>query len=340
MRRYTLIIAALCVYAAVSRVGIINPISGGWICISADAVNRLEVFGRNPNYVAIYFYISMFLLLYQFFRYKKLPVRIIIAAAFLLNYLAVTLTFTRNVMLGFSLSMGAVAVMLAYEHFSLKKKSHKAAVLIVLMCVCAPLTYKSFDLSAQLLGRASNASVYENAAAEETVVVENPEQSRDFSDERGFADTGRLPIWGTAIPVLKENPSRLFIGSIDGMNATNNYFYEQYHEYGRQEYKDLSEVGAVHYHNSFLHVLMLTGLPGLLLVLAFMALLAVHMLRVFFSEKGKVPLEVKTLVIMLAGIFAYNLLESALFYEQGLSPAVFFLASGFIISYSKELKNI
>ena len=68
-----------------------------------------------------------------------------------------------------------------------------------------------------------------------------------------------------------------------------------------------------HMHNFLAQVLMLTGLPGFLLVFCFAILLAVKMIRFIFVVHPNATVEAKTLTLPLAGIFVYGMFETVIF---------------------------
>ena len=99
-----------------------------------------------------------------------------------------------------------------------------------------------------------------------------------------------------------------------------------------------------HMHNLWLQVLMLTGLPGLLLVLAFCVLLIWRMLRLFFSQDPGTDIAVKILTFPLTGVMIYGMFETILFTQCADDRAntdfrelFFFLLAGIVLAYSYEL---
>ena len=88
-----------------------------------------------------------------------------------------------------------------------------------------------------------------------------------------------------------------------------------------------------HYHNTFLQVLCIAGLPGLLLTLLFCALLAVKIILLFFSN---VPLEIKALTLLLIGLFIYNMLEVSLFVAADTRAFTAYIVAGAVIAYENE----
>ena len=97
-------------------------------------------------------------------------------------------------------------------------------------------------------------------------------------------------------------------------------------------------------HNSYLEVLMLTGVIGLFLVVVFSLLLLVRMLHLFFTDDAKARFADKLLVIPLAGMFVYSTVEVTFFVylqEAPLSTEVremfFFLTAGMVLGISYDI---
>ena len=91
-----------------------------------------------------------------------------------------------------------------------------------------------------------------------------------------------------------------------------------------------------HFHNTFLQVLCITGIPGLLLILALCVLLAIRIIRLFFSAA---PLELKVLALILLGLFIYNMLEVSLFVAADTRAFIAYIVAGAVIAYDKEQKH-
>jgi O-antigen ligase len=89
-------------------------------------------------------------------------------------------------------------------------------------------------------------------------------------------------------------------------------------------------------HNCFCQVILLTGLPGFLLVLAWTLLLVVRMVRVFFSRADAVPLHLAFLSIPLTGMLLYNQMEYELFPAWDSSTKAFLLIAGVFLGLYRE----
>ena len=154
------------------------------------------------------------------------------------------------------------------------------------------------------------------STAGEGILPQNRELTQDL-----LTLTGRTnDIYGAALPVLKQRPSILLTGSLDGETigiATRMA--------GRPLY---------HWHNSLLQTLMLTGIPGFLAAAAFLVLMVIAGVRTFFS--GKAPLYRRLLVLPVAGLCLQGMLESYLFCQVELPFYFFLVLSGYLLAFDRE----
>lgn len=156
-----------------------------------------------------------------------------------------------------------------------------------------------------------------------------PAAGFDMTDSRDVSSnltlTGRTDIWAAVVPAVRDDPSILLFGQRqrDTMTFINDYLKSHN---PRVDYKP-------HMHNMFMQVLMLMGLPGLLIVLAWTVLLVVKMIKVFFSSRPEIGMMIKTLTIAPAGILVYNLAEVFGFAGAHLIGNCFFLLAGIFLGF-------
>lgn len=137
--------------------------------------------------------------------------------------------------------------------------------------------------------------------------------------DRGFGDSGRLPIYKTFIPTMQRDPKRLLIGCLDkdAMKYTDEILG-----------KDI-----INFHNTFLQILCETGVIGLGLALAFLVLVGRRVIRIIYSDA---PVTVSILALMLAGIVTYNILEVDLFLTSDAACFAAYTAAGAVLAYFYE----
>ena len=343
------------IYTAITQNYFINPLSE-WYLINIVS-GRLCIFDSNPNVGGYWVMTAVLLSGYLFMRHKNWAVRIICILTAGLNFVALALTASRNVMLGFSVSAAAFAVLLVLKYSNFKKLWQKTVIVVLALGLVAPLCYVSFGYTARAVGRAAarhetkiieeqlrqekeeeeekeSFNDSENAAEEEARIQEQiplpePEEAENiYDDKRGFEDSGRLPIYKQAFQNFAEEPLRLIRGCMDDELFTTEAALRHQEECGHA-------IG--HYHNSFIQALELTGIPGLLFAAAFWILLIIHSFRLFFTDSPEASIAIKFLVVFLPAIFVNNLLETSSFCIMDYRANFFFLIAGAVIAYSYEI---
>ena len=88
----------------------------------------------------------------------------------------------------------------------------------------------------------------------------------------------------------------------------------------------------VNFHNTFIEILMLTGLPGLMLALFFLVSVLYQATRFLF--RSEVPLDLRTLVFPVLSTIPYFLLETCP--PRDIRLLFYLLISGFVVGYAKE----
>lgn len=318
------LLALACLCSVLLRKELYNPLTGTFLCGFYAGTFRLTAFGKNPNECTMWFFLAFYLIVYQVFRQKSWWLRVPLLLAAVLNYIILGMTFSRNGMLAFSVCFGLLIVILALQKLSLRKLGTKLLVTAALLAVFAPAAYLSFGATATAMNRISGALVRVEVQEAEAMPAESglspaEEQDNMYIDNRGLEDSGRIAIFKSIIPTMQQEPLRLLRGCLclDVMKISNTV---------------LPKIKP-HFHNTFLQLFCLTGLPGLVLILAFCGLLAVRILRLIFSDA---PLEVKALTLILIGSFAYNLLEVSLFVAADTRAFTAYIVAGAVLAYFHE----
>lgn len=186
-----------------------------------------------------------------------------------------------------------------------------AGVALVGHGVYLALYYKEEEVSASAQGLAPEETA--ETSQEQTGTVKN---DMTYTDERSLLDDSeRLMIYESIIPTMEQEPLRLLRGCLceDVMEISNQVMPKT----------------KPHFHNSYLQAFNITGLPGLGLLLAFSLLLVVKIVRLFFSSA---PMEQKVLLMILTGIFSYNLLETSLFVAADTRAFIFYIVAGAVLA--------
>lgn len=341
-------IALISFYTFVRRVMLVSPITGGHFGIlPGEDFVRIVIMDYNVDVTSCWFMMAFFLMLYAFFACKNKLWRIPAALAGLILYAGVSITFTRSVMLSMSLALALLVSALVW--LALRDRSRRLAVLLAAL-VFLPATaglYLSHGLISSgfsALSRSVTATAVQQEAEPHEAPVRRwapgtlsaqtepepspeptPEPTPDpYADPRTWTgdldrfSSGRIEIYKGAFYTLKQHPIVMLRGSLqkDYVDAIN----------------EVIRRPIVHFQNYLLEVLVLTGIPGLLLVLAFTILVAVKGLRLLFAPKGAVPLEERVYALPVAAILLYGMFERCIFTYTDERSIYFFLFAGLLLS--------
>lgn len=299
-------------------------------------LHYINVFNTNRTISAMWFYIALSLMVYQFFACKNKLWRVPICLAGLVHFLCISLAFSRTVKLVTAISLVMLAMLLVLRYLPVKKIWLKAAALLLCLVLVLPLGLKSFDLSASLMSSLS-AAMQTQAQKDESGTAAEEAAGVDLSDDRDLKKdisnlSERGQIFRSVMPSLKLEPKRIFIGSFaDKLMTAPNKFVD-------------FPIPFTHMHNFLLEVLMLTGVPGAILVVAFCIMLVLRMLKIFFTEDERVSMAHKVLTIPLAGTLLYGMSEIVIFTScadrrapTDIRELSFFILAGLLLAVSYDI---
>lgn len=333
----------LAVYACVFGVYIYIPPENAVFGIDNNYMDNVFTYivawGTNRTIASVWFYLGWCMMAYEFFHCKHKLWRIPICIAWFVFHLTIAFSFTRSIMLAVCGNVVMLIVLLGMRYIRTNKLVVKVIAIALVALISLPITYKSFE------GLRDVSAVVYNSLDTDVERIADEYMSRGFrestADGQTFEDkrdlkesvsnvSQRGEIYASVIPTMKEDPMRLLIGKYSSkiMDIPNKYQSYPY----------------FHMHNFLLQTLMLTGIIGMLLALAFTVLMVVKMIRLFFSDHPEATLAVKTLTLPLTGIFIYGMLETILFTASADERALtdfrelcFFLIAGIFLGYYYEI---
>ncbi|MCL1854359.1 MAG: O-antigen ligase family protein, partial [Clostridia bacterium] len=145
---------------------------------------------------------------------------------------------------------------------------------------------------------------------------------RTFSNDIGTL-RGRTDIWKIGIEQIKQRPITLLIGMLDSKVARLPLVLGRGPEY--------------HMHNILLEVLMLTGIPGLLLFLAFVGKLVISSVKLFFNQDA--PVSVRILTIPIAMLLVNGITEAYPSLGGRMVELLFFTLAGAVMACASCYKR-
>ena len=330
-------LSALALYfAATGRIIEMRPGIEGAFGIGTD--NRLWMF-CHPNAAAPICGIGTLLSVYLFFTSRHKQLRFVLLIPFILCICALALTDSRAGTLSTILALGVeVFFILSAKCFRASKRLLRTLFSLVLAVACMALFYQGSIWVRQgfstLASRVKAETVSDVQAAELTPATDesSPVQApsaqisnRNLSDFSNF--NGRTAIWSATLKGLVGNPSILFTGTtplIAGQTMTP--YFPKDAPYGN-------------FHNSFVAALVSFGLPGLLLILAFIVYLLVQSLRLITRNRlDERLLPARLLTSILVFTLGESMMEQFLFID-GMPSVVwvwFLLAAGFTFCSARE----
>ena len=300
----------------------------------ANSFVRIVAWETTRTISAVWFYLAWCMMIYELFKCRSRLWRVLICVALFVFHMAMAFCVTRSVLIAASVNAAMITVLLGLRYLHIETKALRVVLITVLALAALVLCYLSFGWLRSGTAAVYNAMDVKIERTSDQFMDQNvlSEDGQDFNDNRDFKETvftgsNRLGVYLSAIPAIKDEPLRLLIGKY------NDKLMDGPHRY---------QIGPFwHMHNYLLQVLMLTGLPGFLLVLAFTVLVVWRMVGLFFSGAN---LAVKALCFPVSGIMLYGMLETILFTASADERAFtdfrelfFFLVCGVMLAYSYEL---
>ena len=318
-------------------------------------------------------FIAWSLIVYQLTKRKNLFVKALLLASVIVLHITIPLFHCRSLQIVLSISYGMLALLFAIKFFNKKNASFKAIILPIITAVAFVICFLSFNWTNLLVSKIYDHSAprfetfYDNLETklnpdyfgiiltpEEIaelgvkssntdfvlkplrtfVGIEDPTPSplsnkAKMTDYRKFFGnatlSGRTITWKSGLIALKQHPIICIRGGLT------NVFMDTVNKI-RSGLIDAT-YDASHMHNMFFEVLMITGIPGLLLILLWTILMVKTMLKVYFDKSKGISLAIKALTIPIAGIFVFNLTEVAIFGNLPVNGICFFIIAGIFVGY-------
>ena len=298
------------VFVALGRTFALDGVEG---VLGMSGDGRLELF-CHANAAASMCGISLLLCVYLFCTVKKRRFRVLVTLAFLICFVALSLTDSRTGILGSALAFGLEALLIGGAFlFRRAKKNPRILLCLAVALLAAVLFYlgtllvrggynRYAELRATAAIEAEAAPASDPNAAPASDSVYQQASLRDYSDAGTF--NGRVDIWLATFRGLRANPSILLTGTtplIAGQLMTP-YFPTHVPQYN--------------FHNSLVAALVGLGVIGLLFILLFLAAAALISLRLMFSDfSSPASLNVRLLPAVVLFSVIVGMMEQMLFVD-------------------------
>ena len=288
------------IFAIATGCPIANPFNEFLLGPDKDILMRLRFFTTHPNGFSCLMYIALTLVFYLAVKSRRLLPRI--WYGFLAAGLCLAIYFTRSTT-GIAITGLLWIIFGSLVLFNGRAVSwkHVLAVSIILLLIVAAIL--------------AGSALLQNAGQEKSIENGIQETYGTRFDQAGATFSSRVEIWKTAVSALRQRPVGLLIGE-QRESAMERIFTM----YGNYEF---------HMHNSFVEILVESGIVGLLIAIAFSTLLIVRGARLMFCRQA--PLASKILVLPLIGLFLHAMTENYLFTFDELPNLFFFLLAGMVM---------
>lgn len=297
--------------------------------IHGSTVRYLTFYGLHRNDTAPWFMVALWLMAYQWLNCKKKLWRIPIGIAAVLFYVCIAVQHCRSVLFAVAGGFAMLAFMAAMDRSKKQNIPVRFGIAVLAAVLALGISYKGFSVSETVLNRTSDftSRIYADLRGYELPHAADSSAEDSVSDNRNTLNdlksmTGRKTIWNAILKTRKQDLSLAMLG------------YPEEHII-----QHLIDSGAMkhvhtHTHNTLFQVLAVQGVPGLLMYLVFLCMLAWRMLRLFFS--GTCPLAAKSLTVPIATLVVYGVTEPLLSPLSALPSLLFLLIGGIAAEYLKE----
>ena len=337
------------------------PLGGKIGIIREASYARINFFDNHPNTPGYWYLISLYLMIYQFFRCKKKLWRIPILLSSAVDLVVLAITYSRSARLCMAMTFALLAAMLLYQVFQNKSSFFRmvavpavAALVLVAsyegssLCadVMATLSYDIVDIDTAPEAREQSAKQEDSVRTKDRLSLRpmllssGKSHSPEMTDLRGGLvqsdprpksgdldelSSYRIQIWRAAFQAIATEPSVLWAGQMcdDVMTLTRN-ITERYN--------------IPNMHNVLLQVLMTTGLPGLIFTVSFLVLIFYKGFLFLFSRK--LPFDDRVLILPVVTVWPRIMLEAVLFTSTNIRTLFFFLMCGMVIGSTREYRQL
>ncbi len=266
--------------------------------------SRLWLFTNHPNGFACLLYIALSMLFYLAVTIKRLWVRLLFAVLAIGLCLAIYFTGCNAGIVITIVILLMMAFLLMYQNAGISRKS--------LLTICVALLIMVLIMAGALY-------LYNTSTAGSDTQT-GPEQVFGTRfDEAPSTFASRVNIWKAGFRLLQEKPLRFLIGDLRTPV--------------RLEVAEDIGVYLTHMHNSYMEVLMTSGIPALLMMLAFNILLFYRSVKLFLCRQA--PLASRILTLPLFGLLVHAVTENYIFTEE-LQSMLFFLIAGMVVFESRK----
>ena len=340
------LLGLVCIYVAVTRTTVLNPLNGDEIRYSDSAgwgVQRILFLNFHPNGTGGLYLIAFSLSLMMIFRAKTIGGKAAAVLSAVIAFLVVAMSASRNAQTFASTAFGLMVGIIALSRLAPGRKMLvRATILLGVSIVVLLGSYRLYEpirkglwqIHEQITGASDSTAIPTrhdavpyagfglrpmSAGSSDEEEYEDEEYTED---PRGYLESGRKQIWWSALKSLQLDPARLLCGAPmdDVMDISNSLIEEQ----------------AKDFHNCFLHVVNEFGLPALLLVLSFFVKVFGDGVAVVMQGGTNCRMQDRMLVLPVVAMMGFNMLETKSFIASDFTALFFFFACGMLVGVYRD----
>ena len=300
-------------------------------------IKDIVFFNTTHNMSAAWFLVSLFLSAYVWTETKERFWHVLLAVHMALMLVMIALLHCRSIQVACSIGSGMLAALYVLPRLREKKLAVRSTAIVLTALFGLLICFEAISLCGDLFAKGMKISQREwDTYYTEQAEKGNPLQAQSAapgvsssSDSRSFLHdaltlTERTLIWEAAFKLAGEDAHAALFGQAEEhmMDAVN----------ARGNYKEVKQ----HTHNMVIQALVLTGIPGALLLIAFVMLQLVRMIRAYFDMTGRIGMEHKVLLVLQAVLLLYGMAEVLLSRLVGFASVSFLLSGGIFTEIERE----
>ncbi len=309
------------------------PYDGGLLRQGFSEGRLFGLYG-SPHFASVFMLVLAVLSVYYAITTKKVSARILNIVLGVLHFLYAVASGARSVIVGMAVALGVTAFLWVFNYFSSKRKlgSFVKSVVSFALAVCVMVvtagvfTVADYGLKAPLHAIIGSDNIDDDSAEEEQL------DRTDISGEN--ISNHRFEIWGNYFEATSARVDTLLFGMSPGSYMV--YIRENFPDlfivkYIRENYSYMFENNLIYdTHNAYFGAFATTGVIGLLVLLAFLAIGFVRVVQYVVKKSDHLRLTY-VLLTLVVFILVASFFDSDVFFRCTSTSVIFWLITGLLL---------
>lgn len=340
LKVYTLCVSIL--FAVLHIIGFVQyygcihylaPYEGGFL-LQGFSEGRLFGLYSSPHFASVFVLILLVISVYYAITAKTVSARVLNIVLALLHFLYAVASGTRSVIIGMSVALAVFAFLWLHNYFSAKQKlgSFVKSAVSFLLAVCVMVgTVGVFTVTEKGM-KATLYAVRGSTDIEDAPLDEEELDRTDVSMEN--ISNHRFEIWGNYFEAGSARIDTFLFGMSPGgyMSYIRENFPDMFIvEYIREKYPRMFAKSLIYdTHNAYFGAFATTGVIGLLVLLAFLAMGFVRTVRFVVKAPERSGLTYVLLTVIVF-ILASSFFDSDVFFKCTSTSVIFWMTTGLLL---------